>query len=254
MLLVYFTIGFNSDLCRDGPPVRRRQFKCKQDVTNNLGSLGQWLKVFICYAPSTTDDGTVKLEHRVYTFARHLITYGFDVKVDLLESFTVGFDWVSWTDHEMSQADWIIVVCSRSSFELLHNPSGPKEVNISLPSVKPTTCLDTAVNGVSKKVRFSGKILYNRLVNDDNLKIIPVILREEDNYLEYVLPALRDPKNILRIWEDRPFDYEKQDGHFELMVCRMAGINRSSIDQAASKSVKEVVKLSSIIPHGKLMY
>ena len=73
----------------------------------------------------------------------------------------------------------------------------------------------------------------------------------EDNYLEFVLPALWDPKNILRMWEDRPFDYEKQDGHFEFMVCRMARFNRSSINQATSETVKVLVKLLSMVPLGK---
>ena len=134
---------------------------------------------------------------------------------------------------------------------MLHHPSGPKEVDVQLPSVKPTTRLDTIVNGVSKRIRFSGKILYNRLVNDDSLKIVPVILREEDNYLEYVLPALRDPKNILRIWEDRPFDYENQGGQFEALVCRLAGINRALIDQSTNESAKQFVQLPSMLPHGK---
>ena len=76
-----------------------------------------------------------KLESRFYTFARYLITYGFDVRVDLFASSTVGFDSASWTDREMSQADWIIFVNSQSSYQLLYHPSGPKEVEVTAPHV-----------------------------------------------------------------------------------------------------------------------
>ena len=46
---------------------------------------------------SSTDrtDTKGKLEGHIYTFARHLITYGFDVRVDLFASSIVGFDWAS---------------------------------------------------------------------------------------------------------------------------------------------------------------
>ena len=80
------------------------QFNSKEEVINNLamGCLG---KAIICYASSKETKG--KLECHIYTFARHLINYGFDVRVDLFASCTVGFDWASWTGREMSQADWI---------------------------------------------------------------------------------------------------------------------------------------------------
>ena len=214
---------------------------------HNLGSLGQRLKVFICYAPSVNSsksDG--KLESRIYTFARHLITYGFDVRVDLFTNFTVGFNWASWTDREMSQADWIIFVNSQSSYELLCHPSGPKNVEISAPHVSKANSFDTAVNKAMKKIRFSGRVLYNRLYNDTTLKIIPVVLLEEDNKQEYILPILRDVNSVLHIYENIPFDYDKLEGHFERLICRMAGINRTAIN--ATGAEQTFIKLSSKIP------
>ena len=38
---------------------------------------------------------------------------------------------------------------------------------------------------------FSGRALYNWLYHDTTLKIIPVILLEEDNRIECILPILR---------------------------------------------------------------
>ena len=93
--------------CRDGVATKRLQLNTKEGVIKNLGSLGQLLKVFICYAPPVDKETKGKLESYIYTFARDLTTYGFDVRVDLFANATVGFDWASWIDHEMSQADWI---------------------------------------------------------------------------------------------------------------------------------------------------
>ena len=247
MIFVIVEPFVDKKYCRDGGPTKRLQFNNKEDVMNNLGSLGQWLKVFICYAPSVNSDG--KLESRIYTFARHLITYGFDVRVDLFMSFTVGFDWASWTDREMSQADWIIFVNSQSSYELLCHPSGPKEVEIPVPHVSKANSFDTAVNEATKKIRFSGRGLYNRLYHDTTLKIIPVVLLEEDNKQEYILPILRDVNSVLHIYDNIPFNYARLEGHFERLICRMAGINRIGIN--ATGVEQKFIKLSSKIPQSK---
>ena len=168
--------------------MERLQFNSREEVTKNLGCLGQRLKVFICYAPTVgSKERRGKLENRIYSFATHLITYGFDVRVDLFESFAVDFDWASWTDREISQADWIIFVNSKSSYELLCHPSGPREVEVTAPRVS-----NSFITGATKKIKFSGRALYNRLYHDTTLKIIPVILQEEDNKIEYILPILRD--------------------------------------------------------------
>ena len=244
--MIVLELYADKDYSRDGVPTKRLQFNSKEDVTQNLGSLGQRLKIFICYAPSVSSKETRgKLESRIYTFARHLITYGFDVRVDLFASFTVGFDWASWTDHEMSQADWIIFVNSKSSYELLCHPSRPRDVDVTVPHV--SNSLDTAsVNEATKKIRFSGRALYNRLYHDTTLKIIPVILLEEDNRIEYILPILRDVNSVLHIYEDVPFEYDKLEGHFERLICRMAGINRMAIN---SRGVEQkFIKLQSKIP------
>ena len=107
--------------------------------------------------------------------------------------------------------------------------------------------LDTAsVNEATKKITFSGRALYNRLYHDTTLKIIPVILLEGDNRIEYILPILRDVNSVLHIYEDVPFEYDKLEGHFERLVCRMAGINRMAIN---SRGVEQkFIKLQSKIP------
>ena len=139
----------------------------------------------------------------------------------------------------MSQADWIIFVNSKSSCELLCHPSGPKEVDVTVPHVSNSF-------KAAKKIKFSGRALYNQLYHDTTLKIIPVILLEEDNRIEYILPILRDVNSVLHIYEDVPFDYDKPEGHSERLVCRMAGINRMAI---SSRGVEQkFIKLPSKIP------
>ena len=92
MTYFIFVVELSSDTSYipDGVPTKRIQFNSKDDVVNNLGSLGQWLKVFICYVPSIHSKRSEgKLESHIYTFARHLITYGFDVRVDLFAIYLV---------------------------------------------------------------------------------------------------------------------------------------------------------------------
>ena len=241
-VVVIIELSTDKAYYHDGDPTKRLEFNSREEVTKNLGSLGQRLKIFICYAPSVSSKETKgKLESRIYTFARHLITYGFDVRVDLFASSTVGFDWASWTHREMSQADWIIFVNSKSSCELLCHPSGPKDVDVTAPHV-----FNSFNTEASKKIRFSGRALYNRLYHDSTLKIIPVVLLEEDNRIEYILPILRDVNSVLHIYEDVPFDYDKLKGHFERLVCRMAGINRMAINTTGVR--QKFIKLPSKIP------
>ena len=92
----------------------------------------------------------------------------------------------------------------------------------------------------SKKIRFSGRTLYNRLHHDSTLKIIPVILLKEDNKNEYILPILRDLNSVL---QDVSFDYDKPEGHFERLVCRTAGINIMAINTTDVK--QRLIKLPS---------
>lgn len=151
----------------------------------------------------------------------------------------------------MSQADWIIFVNSQSSYELLYHPSGPKEVDISAPHVTKSNSFDTAMNEATKKIRFSGRSLYSRIYHDKMLKIIPVILREEDNKSEYILPILRDTNSVLHVYEDVPFDYDKLEGHFERLICRMAGINRVAINNTGVGH--NFIKLPSKIPPSEFL-
>ena len=219
----------------DGDSPRCSQFKTIDDIQCNLGSFGQRKKIFIWYIPSThiTDYKTHAgvLEARINSFSRHLTTYGFDVKVDLSSTVnhTSEADWASWTDHEMSQADWIICVCSQSLYAMFHNASDPMEIH-----------------SLNTKATFLNKSLYNQLLNDTRAKVIPVILQQEDDNLFFVPPTLRDPKNILRIFEDTPFNVHKIDGDLEHLICRMAGIDRMAL-RVAEKAHQRFVKLPKIL-------
>jgi len=211
----------------------------------NRGSLGRMQKVFIHYVPtmkSTTGEIKGKLEKRIYNFSCHLITYNFDVRLDLFCDQSASFDRASWSDRELSQAEWVIFVCSRSSYELLQL-SNSSEYSSTL-----NTC---AVNRETRNIiGVLRKILYNRLSIESPTRIIPVILLEEDNNIAFVPPSLRDPQNILCIFEDAPFDYDNLDGHFEKLICRMAGINRITINNSGQN--KGYVKLPSQLPKGML--
>ena len=223
------------DCCSDGRQFS--QFKTLEDIQNKLGKLGQRKRIFVWYVPSKDNPGNKKhigvLETRIYLFSRHLITYGFDVKVDLFVTVnhTCEADRASWTDHEMSRAEWIICVCSQSLYDMFHNACDPIEIR-----------------SLSTRASFLNKTLYNQLLNDNTSKIIPVILQEVDNNLSFVPPTLRDPKNILRIYEETPFDVKNFDGDLERLICRMAGIDRMALRFAEDSHHHGFVKLPSKIP------
>ena len=210
------------------------------DVKNNLGSLGRGVKVLIWYilsASVTAMENNLRKD-RIHKFACHLITYGFNVTIDMFCKHATEAEWAAWIDYEMSQADWIICVCSQSLYTMFQSVND----------------LEKGIRSLSlaeKNGRFYSRTLYNRLLNDTKLKVIPVVLLKEDDNLAFVPPTLRDPKNILYIYEDTPFCVENINGNFERLVCRMAGIDRMALKFAEQKN-QGFVKLPSKIPKGKL--
>ena len=214
------------------------RFKTIEDIQSNLRTLGQKIKIYIWFAPS---EATVfnpthpgMLETRVLLFSHHLMTYGFEVKTNLSAAInnTSKDDCASLPDHEMSQAEWITCVCSKSLYDMFHNASDPTEIY----------CLNT-------KASVLNKTLYSRLLNDCALKVIPVILQEKDNNLDFVPPTLRDQKEVLRIFEETPFNIKNLDGDFERLVCHMTGINREALRFAEDNHHQGFVKLpSKILP------
>ena len=210
------------------------QFYTFEDIQHNLGKLGQRKKVFIWFIPSIRigDDktNTGVLENRIYMFSRHLTTYDFDVKVDLATTVnhTSEADWVC---REMSQAEWVICVCSQSLYYMFNNATDPTEIH-----------------SLNTRATLSQRTLYNRLLNDATLRVVPVILLQEDDNLLFVPPTLRDPKNILRIFENTPFNVKKIDGDLERLICWMAGINRMKLRVAENNHHQGFVQLSSKIP------
>ena len=216
-------------------------YNTTEDVKNNLRSLGKGNRILIWYgSPANITGGESNLRRdRIYKFACHLEIYGFDVKIDMFVTLTTESDWARWIDHEMSRADWIICVCSQYLYTMLHNVNGlEKEVH--------------SLSLAAKNSSFYARTFYNRLFNDTDLKIIPVILLQEDNNLAFVPPTLRDPKNILYIYEDTPFNVENLSGNFECLVCRMAGIDRIALNTTTAQFQHNqgYVKLASKIPKG----
>ena len=206
-----------------------------KDIKNNLGSLGRGKRVLIWHGLLTNLTGSEKSPRRdrIYNFACHLMTYGFIVKIDMFVSHANETDWASWTDHEVSQADWIICVCSQSSYILFQNVNDlDKEIQL--------------LSLEAKNARFYSRMLYNQILNDVQLKVIPVVLLKEDDNLTFIPPTLRDPKNILHIYEDTLFCTENLNGNFERLVCRMAGINRIALNATEYKH-QGYVKLPSKI-------
>ena len=213
------------------------QFKSLGDVHHNLRSLDK-RKVYIWYVPSETildiKVHSKTLESRIYLLSKHLKYYGFDVKVDLVDLFGLldevchisEDNWASWSGYQMSRADWIICVCSRSLYEMFYNASDKLDIL--------TLCT---------RASLLNKQLYDRLVNDYTSKVIPVILQEDDDNVDFVPPTLRHLEDILRIFEKTPLDARKLDGDFEQLIYRMAGIYRMGLISAEDNHRQGFVKL-----------
>jgi len=235
-----FAIG-NTE--RDGLALSNQTHCARKE--DNRGLLGKMQKLFIYYVPTveyTTGEIKGELEKRIYNLARRLIIHGFDVRVDLFCDQSTRLDRAAWSDHELSQADWVIFVCSRSSYEQLQLSNSSEYLST------------LSASGANREMRniidVLRKILYNRLSIESSTGVIPVILLEEDNNMVFVPPSLRDPNNILCIFDDAPFDYENLDGHFERLICRMSGINRATINNFGQN--RRFIKLPSQLPNGML--
>jgi len=201
------------------------------------GSLGQGQRVFIHYVPtlscaSDNHHNMGTLEMRIYKFSKHLVTYGFDVRVDLFCDKSSRFDRAAWNDHELSQVDWVIFVCSRSSYELFVSSNYYKPC-FKDQEIRPITALHEIA-------------LYNQITDNVNSKVIPVILLQEDNNAAYIPPALKDPTNIHRIFEDGS---ENLSGDFERLVHRMAGTNKIEISAPGPRET--LAELPSEMPASK---
>ena len=240
--MLFFTIGYAvaDGLSLINHAQCHKQYLRKEDVLSSRGLLGRMQKVFIHYVPTVKPiAGEIegKLEKRIYNFSLHLITYGFDLRVDLFCDRSTRFDRAAWSDSELSQADWVIFVCSRSSYELYQLSNNPATFN--------TASVDREMLNNINVLR---KIIYNQL-SIDTSRVIPVILLEEDYNNAFVPPSLRDSNNVLCIFEDTPFDYDNMGGNCERIICQMAGINRVTINTSGQS--RGYVKLPSQIPQCK---
>ena len=240
--LQFFLFFITEYAVKDGLQlINSTQYIRKEDILSNRGSLGRMQKVFIHYVPTVkpiTGEIEGKLEKRIYNFSLNLITYGFDVRVDLFCDKSTRFDRAAWSDGELSQADWVIFVCSRSSYELYQLSNNPATFN--------TASVDRKRLNNINVLR---KIIYNQL-SIDTSRVIPVILLEEDYNIAFVPPSIRDSNNIFCIFEDTPFDYDNMGGNLERIICQMAGINRVTINTSGQR--RGYVKLASQIPQCKL--
>ena len=216
---------------RDRVQGRHRVFDSREEVEGHLSQLGEGVSIFICYAPDPespyldprTREGEIrKTERSISILTADLEQHGFHVISDLHLGDVEPRDWLRWYINRIRLCDHIILVCSPAFNELFSRETLKKDV------------LDER----SKMLRAYSRAIYNEITQDaattgNTSKLIPVILDQAWEGGDSVPSLFRGGTvyNLSGATYPRKFVYINTNGHFERLVCRMAGINRVELDK-----------------------
>lgn len=227
---------------RDGiHPLRKvevkSEWKSKDDVQANLRSLGDGISIFFIYAPNPDDpykkvsnQDPIEQRNR-YLMCRlffDLERHGFHVLSDLHMGDTEPTNWLQWYTTRILHCNFVIFVCSPAFKELFQD----------------TPCVDKIVNDKARRLLEYSNAFYSGISRElsragERRKFLPVIL---DDYEVYeCVPALLECGKVYRISHEdlqRNFDYDNRSRDFEKLVCYLAGIDRTKLDQPAIGEVK----------------
>lgn len=145
-------------------------------------------RVFISYSHQNAD-----FENKVLNFANKLRSEGVDANVDLYEE-SPSEGWPRWMENQIREADFVLVISSKSYYEKCYSPSKGK--------------------GISWEVNIVYQHIYD--ANSENTKFIPVYFDEND--VQYILTPIK------------PFTYYNigdKDG-YEKLYWRLRGITQTN--------------------------
>ena len=203
-----------------------RRFTTKQEVEANVKTLGTGHHVFLCYLPNPAspydepDQTQVEANmNQIIRLHHDLNEHGFVVTSDLSLRDQQPLRALEWYVRHIEHCDHVILVCS-PAFKELFTSSRPQ---------RPVT--DTRAR---RFLVYSAAIYAEceRSVTRGVSKFIPVVLDPDWSNYDLSVPLLFRGSHIYQLFEKHPrlFDYNKKEGHFERLVCRMVGINRAEID------------------------
>ena len=222
-------------------PLPGSKLETKQDVLNNLPKLGRDLSVFICYIPDPEspysdpkDRNREAVIGRNQILVTHLIRvlerHGFNVISDLHLGDAQPLNWLQWYTSRIDLCDYLIMVCS-PAFRELFSCEQPR-YHIPDERVSQFMCYRQAMYAnIEREVRET----------PNTSKFIPVIL-DRAWTVDNSVPTLFAMAKTYQLYSDIPrkFDYDEEHRDFEMLVCRMAGIERMKLDKPVDQGIQQL--------------
>ena len=208
----------------------KSEWKSRDEIEQNLDSLGDGISVFFIYAPNPDDpykevSSNDLLEQR----SRYLMCqlffdlerHGFHVVSDLHLGDTEPSNWLKWYITRILHCHFVIFVCSPAFKELFQE----------------TPCVGKIVNDKARRLLEYSNAIYSGISQelsraDERRKFFPVIL--DDYEVRECVPDLFQSGKVFHIKHEelpRKFNYNDKSREFEKLVCYMAGINRMKLEQ-----------------------
>ena len=193
----------------------------KEDIMDKVHLLGRGHQVFICYLPDpgspygSPDPKRSASNERAVTLLHYdLIRHGFAVFSDLSLGDQHPLNLLQWYISHIERCHHVILVCSAAFKELFTTlrPSG--EVK------DPRAC---------RFLSYSPAIYAELERTMNRRKFLPVLLEPE---WANSVPCVFQASFVYELYEmdQRTFDYNNKERHFEKLVCQMVGINRVELD------------------------
>ena len=211
-------------------PNRRRVFKTRADVEQNLTKLGEGVSVFIVYAPDpespyhdphTREQEMAMNEKRVFRLVYDLECLGFHAITDLHLGDDMPSNWLKWYTSRVELCNYVLLVGSPAFCELFSQQKPRGQI------------LDRRARLLlSYRNAVYAEIAQEVSTNPGASKFVPILL-DPRWPSEVAVPSLVRAATVYHLLEDehRQFTYDNGVRDFEKLVCRMAGINRLEINK-----------------------
>ncbi len=214
----------------------KSEWKSRKQVLDNMHNLGDGISVFVIYAPNPDDtyqpsSSGNSMEQRNKVLMLRLFfdleRHGFHVLSDVHLGDTEPKNWLKWYVSRILQCNYVLMVCSPAFKEIFEgNP-----------------CRDKIVDVRARRLLEYSNAVYSQLEKSrSKSKFLPIILDSKYSREDSV-PALFAAGSVFEVrHEDQPrkFDYDNRERDFERLVCCLAGLDRSSLDQPVKGPIKIV--------------
>ena len=230
-VIVFYLLVVERDIVHLRDVEVKSEWKSREQVIENLSTLGDGISVFVIYAPNpddpyqtgSSDEAVLRNKVLILRLIYDLERHGFHILSDIHLGDTEPTNWLKWYVSRILQCNFVLMVCSPAFKEVFQgNPLA-----------------DKIVNEKTKRLLEYSNAIYSELEKSSSKsKFLPVIL---DHYSkDKCVPALFGAGTVYRIGHEgdpRKFDYDRSRD-FERLVCFLAGIDRNRLGQPKLGQVK----------------